>query len=52
MVLQKSLYTIPELKTAIQSGIEAISTETVIKDLNNFALHLQIFYGLREHYKE
>lgn len=51
-VLQKSLHTIPEPKTSIQTGIKVISTDTLIKGLNSFVLHLQKLYGLWEHYME
>jgi hypothetical protein len=39
-MFRKNPHTIPELKTAIQSQIEAISTEPLIKALNNVVLCL------------
>jgi hypothetical protein len=46
-MLRKNKYTIPGLKTAIQSKIEDISTETLIKVLNNFLLRLHRGHDLR-----
>jgi hypothetical protein len=42
-VFQKNQYTIPELKTAIQSKAEATSTEILTKVLNDFALRFRKF---------
>lgn len=38
---------IPEIKTAIQSEIDAISEDTLTKVLNNFVLRLCKFLNLR-----
>jgi hypothetical protein len=46
-MIQKNLHRILELKTASQSEIEAISTGTLIKVLNNFALHLYKVRGVQ-----
>jgi hypothetical protein len=51
-VLQKNAHTIPELKTAIQSKIEAISTETPTTVVNNFVLRLHKVRDLRGHNME
>jgi hypothetical protein len=42
-VFQKNPHAIPKLKTAIQSEIEAVSTSTSTKVLNNFVLRLRKF---------
>jgi hypothetical protein len=49
-VFQKNPNTIPELKICIQSGIEAISTETLTKALNNFTPQLHEVYDLWGHH--
>jgi hypothetical protein len=51
-VFQKNPYKILELKTAMQSEIEAISTETITKVLNNFVLQLHEVYDLWVYHME
>jgi hypothetical protein len=51
-LLQKNLHTIPELETAIQSEIEALSTETLTKVPNIFVLPLHKVHILRRYCKE
>jgi hypothetical protein len=47
---RQNVNTIPELKTAIQSETEVISTETLSKVLNSFVLRLHEVRDLRGHH--
>jgi hypothetical protein len=49
-MFQKNPYTILEMKNAIQSETEAISTETLTKVLKNFVLCLYKDYDIRGHH--
>jgi hypothetical protein len=49
---QKNPHIISEARTATQSKIEVISTETLTKTLNNFVLPVQTLHDHRGHYVE
>jgi hypothetical protein len=51
-VFQQNPHTLPVPKTAVQSDIEFVSTDTFTKALNNFILLLPRFLDLWEHHIE